>query len=365
MPVSVIAFEVQNKDTVFIDKEETIKGNLYAFGTSVIINGKVDGDVICLAGESLKINGTVTGDVIAGASLVDINGEIGGSVRVVGEMININGDVIRGVQALASSVSFGESSNVGMDVLLVSASSNIDGDIAGSVHGYSAKVNIFGDVGGDIKLRMDARVKNSKDTGFTPLIIQDSANIGGNVYYISSIKGFISEKASIGGEVGHTFYNKKRNDVFSFGNIVSLFAWMIIGLIIISLVKKDIKKLTKNNKTAWWKLVGIGILVMFITPVVCVLVLFTVIGIPAALISFILWIIVIYLAKILTGIMIGEKIINKFLPKKKDSLMWMMIFGILSIWVLCSLPVVGWMFCLAATWYGIGSVWYYLKYSNT
>src|SRR3989339_776778 len=342
MPVSVIAFEVQNKDTVFIDKEETIKGNLYAFGTSVIINGKVDGDVICLAGESLKINGTVTGDVI-----------------------NINGDVIRGVQALASSVSFGESSNVGMDVLLVSASSNIDGDIAGSVHGYSAKVNIFGDVGGDIKLRMDARVKNSKDTGFTPLIIQDSANIGGNVYYISSIKGFISEKASIGGEVGHTFYNKKRNDVFSFGNIVSLFAWMIIGLIIISLVKKDIKKLTKNNKTAWWKLVGIGILVMFITPVVCVLVLFTVIGIPAALISFILWIIVIYLAKILTGIMIGEKIINKFLPKKKDSLMWMMIFGILSIWVLCSLPVVGWMFCLAATWYGIGSVWYYLKYSNT
>src|SRR3989339_845309 len=312
MPVSVIAFEVQNKDTVFIDKEETIKGNLYAFGTSVIINGKVDGDVICLAGESLKINGTVTGDVIAGASLVDING-----------------------------------------------------DIAGSVHGYSAKVNIFGDVGGDIKLRMDARVKNSKDTGFTPLIIQDSANIGGNVYYISSIKGFISEKASIGGEVGHTFYNKKRNDVFSFGNIVSLFAWMIIGLIIISLVKKDIKKLTKNNKTAWWKLVGIGILVMFITPVVCVLVLFTVIGIPAALISFILWIIVIYLAKILTGIMIGEKIINKFLPKKKDSLMWMMIFGILSIWVLCSLPVVGWMFCLAATWYGIGSVWYYLKYSNT
>src|SRR3989339_823918 len=285
MPVSVIAFEVQNKDTVFIDKEETIKGNLYAFGTSVIINGKVDGDVICLAGESLKINGTVTGDVI------------------------------RGVQALASSVSFGESSNVGMDVLLVSASSNIDGDIAGSVHGYTAKVNIFGDVGGDIKLRMDARVKNSKDTGFTPLIIQDSANIGGNVYYISSIKGFISEKASIGGEVGHTFYNKKRNDVFSFGNIVSLFAWMIIGLIIISLVKKDIKKLTKNNKTAWWKLVGIGILVMFITPVVCVLVLFTVIGIPAALISFILWIIVIYLAKILTGIMIGEKIIKHGINK--------------------------------------------------
>lgn len=366
VPFSVGAYEVQNKDLIFVDKDEVVEGNLYAFGSSAIINGRVNGDVICFAGESLKIDGTVTGDVIAGASIITINGEVHGSVRVAGEIVNIDGDVLHGVQVAAVSVNFGESSNVGADVLLGASSANIEGNVVGTLHGYLDKVNVFGSIGGDVKLRMSPKQSVSGD--FKPLTIKDSANVGGNIYYVSGIKGDISENAVIGGEIGHTFsrdYIKRtQNTIFNFGNIVSLFSWMVIGLIMINLGKKHIKDLLRNKDIPSWKLLGVGALVMFVTPIICFLVMFTIIGIPAALIAFVLWIIFMYLAKVLSGIMIGKRFIEKFAPSKKASLMWTMVWGILVLWILCSLPVIGWIFCLLATWYAVGTVWYYCRHLN-
>lgn len=368
VPVSVMAFEAKTNDLVVVDKEEVVDGNLYVFGDTVIVNGKVDGDVICIASQTLKINGTVTGDIIALSGIIEINGEVGGSVRAIGEFMNFNGDVMRGIQILGMNVSFGDSSNVGKDVLLLSENANMGGVISGTVHGYASQINIFGNIGKDIKVIMDDKKRSSRGSDFKPLSIGDEANIGGNVYYVSGIEGYISDKAKIGGEVGHSFpedyFGKKEKNIFEFGNIIFLFSWMIIGLLMISFGGNQIKELLKENKSINWKKIAVGILIMLFTPIICLLSVFTIIGIPAAIIVFILWIIAIYLARIWGAIIIGEMIVNRFFPSKKNSLMWMMVLGIIILWFLCALPLIGWIFCLLVIWYGLGSIWYYLKYRN-
>lgn len=80
-----------------------------------------------------------------------------------------------------------------------------------------------------------------------------------------------------------------------------------------------------------------GLLILFITPVVCFFLLFTVIGIPLALITLVLYVILVYISQIFIGIFIGQKILEYFRHRssagtgeiKEVSLFWSMIIGTL------------------------------------
>ena len=52
------ALMVQNKESLYVAKEEVINSNYVAAGSSITIDGKIQGDVIC-AGRSITINGFV------------------------------------------------------------------------------------------------------------------------------------------------------------------------------------------------------------------------------------------------------------------------------------------------------------------
>ena len=109
--------------------------------------------------------------------------------------------------------------------------------------------------------------------------------------------------------------------------------------------------------------IGWGAVLMFLTPIVALLLFITLIGIPLSIIILALWFIALYLSKIIIGILVGRGILEKLLPKKNKSLIWAMIIGVIIVWMITSLPLIGWLFCLTAIWWALGGMWLYYKKS--
>ncbi len=369
LPISVLAFEVKSGETIQVAEGEEINGNLYIAGNTISIDGTIKGDLFC-GGQTVNINGTVEGDVICAGQSININGTVGGSVRAAGNSININSSVARGVQALGASINLGKNATVGWDMFLAGATGLIQGKITGDLHGGIANITIDGEVGKNIRLRLDevkainSRLAKKNEDG--PLKITDKAKIGGDVIYTSGLIGSISESAEIGGETKHNLpkiKGTKRNYAISWlwGMLYSIFAGLVIGLVLISVWKKQIIKITNIMLEKPGPSMGWGVVVLLLTPIICLLLLLTIIGIPLAFLVMATWVIAIVLSKIIAGIFVGRNILDRFGKKSKDSLIWAMIIGVVIVKFIFAIPIIGWVLCLLATFWSLGVIWQFLR----
>ena len=363
------AYEVKTGSSVYIAQDKTIDGNLYAAGNTITVDGTVKGDVICGA-QTVTINGTVEGDVICGAQTINISGPVNGSVRAAGNSIIIDAPVAHGVQAFGANITLTQNAAVGWGMLMVGETGEIRGKIGRDLYGAAASVTIAGEVGRDVKLRLDDRIGSEKrgigsNNAQQPLTVADSAKIGGNLYYTAGQAGNISSGAQIGGEVGFSQPKKKPAAEHAWARawsgLYSVFAALVIGLVLVSLWREPVRMLTDRMLSRIAPTIGWGAVVMLITPFILIMLLITVIGIPLALIVGVLWLIAIYLSKILVGILVGRSILDRLAKGRKDSLIWAMIIGIIIVWLAASLPIIGWLIALVAIWWGLGGIWLTLR----
>jgi len=102
-------------------------------------------------------------------------------------------------------------------------------------------------------------------------------------------------------------------------------------------------------------------LALLLTPIIVFILLITIIGLPLAFITFGLWLIAIYLSKILVGILVGRSLLNNFWLAKKDSLILAMVIGIIVSYLIFAIPFIGWIIALLAVLWGLGGIMLALK----
>jgi hypothetical protein len=103
-----------------------------------------------------------------------------------------------------------------------------------------------------------------------------------------------------------------------------------------------------------------GLIIMFVVPPIALILLFTIIGIPLALIMIAWWIIATYVTKIFTAILVGKIIIKEISKKNDTKLIWSLIIGVIICWLLFAIPFVGWIASLIAVWFGLGGLYTYV-----
>lgn len=365
LPLGVNAMTVKAENSVYIPKDQTVDGNLYSAGSTITIDGNVKGDVICAA-QSVIISGKIDGDVICAAQNISINGQVGGDLRVAGNSIILNGSVARSGMLFGAFVNMGKQAQIGWDTLIAAGNADLRGKLGGDLSGAGGKMLIGGEVAKNVYLRLDDKKNNpnfNKDQ--QNLTITKDAKINGNVYYTSSKTAKIEDGAKIKGEVKQNTpkypERKKRESAEGGWFLVSLFSALIVGLVVISLWKEQILKLTDKMLEKIGPSFGWGAVMLFLTPILFILLLITIIGIPLAFILLGVWLIAIYISKIVAGILIGRSIAGRLKTKQKDSLLFSMIIGIVVLWILCYFPLIGCLFSLFAILWGMGGLWLYFR----
>jgi len=351
------ALGTKTGNSVYVAKDEIVSGNFYAAGNNITIDGTISGDLIAAA-QTINVNGRVEGDIIAAAQDININGEVGGNVRVAGTAIALNGAVARNVNVFGSNIIIGNNARIGWDIFAAGVTLEMRGNVDGGLSGTVGHGLVSGKIGKNINLKIS---ENNLNEG---LIISPEASVGGGIIYTSQKPAQISEKASIGGKVEQKIPEAKPTNwlaIWALAKVYAFFSALVVGLVLVFLGKKVTPKILEKIEEKPFKMLLPGLIIMLVLPPIAIILAFTIIGIPMALIISAWWLVATYVARIFTAILIGQIVLKNLTKKREIPLIWSLILGVTISWLLFAIPFIGWMLCLFAIWFGLGGIWTYVS----
>jgi cytoskeletal protein CcmA (bactofilin family) len=355
---AVKAASTKTGNAVYVSKDEIISGNLFAAGQTVTVDGTISGDLITAA-QTINVNGQIEGDIIGVAQNIIINGNVGGNVRVAGGNLTINGAVTRNVNALGANIILGPDSRIGWDASLIGETAEIRGIIDGGLNGQVGQVLVAGKIGKDLNLTI---LNNNHG-----LTVTSEAVINGDLNYTAKTAANIDTQANIGGKVNQRQPVASNNQLAAWlwQKLFIIFSTLLVGLALILTRKNVVTKILTDLSAQPLKLFWPGLIILLILPPLAFVLLFTIIGLPLAVIIATIWLIAAYLAKIITAILAGQ-ILLKNLIKTDDnfSLLWPLVLGVIVCWLLFAIPWVGWIIGLLAASLGLGGIWSYATHQS-
>lgn len=342
----LILTDISFADHQFSVKEnEVVNSDLFKAGERVENKGVVNGDIF-VCGNRFENLGHVLGDIIFITRSSIIEGRVDGDVRAATRKLTLSGEISKNVTVFCE------------EFLL-----EREGVVDGSIHVFAEDVVINSMVGGDVRcksdrIKIDGIVKGDVFIEGNKIEFGPSAKIDGNLIYIADEKMDISKEVVTGRieykESEDTYKKEKVGKWLKTGTILSksmeLIGYSIIGLFINFLFTNFVDQtVVTMNEKPWYSL-GIGVIGLFFIPIVVVLMMITVVGIPLGLISLFLYIGLIYLAGLPAALWIGKKIL------KDEKRIWVtMLLGIVILFIGKCMPFIGPIISFVTIVFGMGS----------
>jgi len=359
IPSAVLAFNVKTTDSVYIEKDEVVEGNMYVVSNNITIEGVVNGDLIALA-QNITVKGRVVGDIISASQNLNIEGEVSGNIRSIANTASlVNTTVKRNVNLVGTNILISKNSNINWDALVLARVVEMRGTVQGSLHGVADKLLISGDVNKDVSFTIN---QNDDYYQGEPIKITDDSNIKGDLNY-SYNKNLNIDKSLIAGAIN---FNKKdiendwQKNIWNF--IIAVFSALVVGLVFISISKKEMTIIQEKANSRYGKSLLVGLGILFLTPIVSIILMMTIIGIPLGFIMLILWFITLYFAQIMISLGLGKQIRERLFKAKKKNIMADLIIGITVLYLLFSIPIFGGVITFFSTLLGLGIIWRYKKF---
>jgi hypothetical protein len=340
-------FRSGNRGTVA--SGETIDGTLWVGAKTVDIAGTVNGDVFCGA-QTVNISGTVKGDVICGAQTINISGGVEGSVRLGAQTINLTGIIGRNATAGAQTITTDSKSRIGGDASFGTTDLHLNGTIGRDLAAGGDRVNIGGEVGRDIK------------SGANKITLSGSAKVGGGIEYTSKDKINIASGAEVAGKVTQNIPKDKDPTfptVFIFQGVTAVIAalfLLISALIVTALLPQMAHSVSSQGiKRPWWVLLT-GFVASFVVPILFILLLITIIGIPLAILLILSWLLIAVSSGLFTAYWLGRMV-----WRGQTNVLFRVLVGTAILLLLFMVPYLGFFAMLATFWIGAGMVLLELK----
>ncbi len=343
------AHTFRSGDVATVPASETVDNSFWAAGRTIVIAGTVNGDVHC-GGHGLIVSGTVKGDVVCAAQTITITGTVEGSAHLLAQTINLNGTVGRNLTAAAQTLNFDPKSTVNGDVSIAGRDANLNGTIGRDLALAVSSANLSGVVGRDIK----ASTEHFR--------LASTAKVGGNLEYTSTNNVELASGASVGGQ---TIKHTPKQKATHWGALIGFAGWAILYLtlallitmlVLVALFPKAIHTTAQQAVRRPWVALLTGFIASLVIPVIIVVLLLTLVGIPLGLILLLWWLLVCALSGVVsayfTGWLVWRRQTNPILT---------MLVGSLILLVLYFIPFLGILAVMAALWLGTGMIILELK----
>lgn len=342
-----MAAELRTADVVDIAPGEVIREDVYLFGNRITVRGTVDGDVVT-AGRTVIIDGTVTGSVWAAGEALRLDGTVGRSVRLAGRDVQVGARVGGDLLSAGSEVRFAGS--VDGDMWTASDLVRLSGPISGDLLGSAGNLVISGPIGGNVEVSAGS------------LRLTQGADIGGRLRYISDDRATIDPGASISGGLIHVPTTPKARVSplrAEKGRIVYVLGLVLSGALATWLLPGGVKGIGSKMRKRPWPALGLGFIGLVVTPVAAIILGITLVGLPIALILTFLYALTIYLSPIFAGYVLGDGLFQRL--NQGGHAVVATILGILILWLIGRIPVVGSLLNLAVVILGIGAMLMWLS----
>lgn len=336
-------------DNVVLEAGKTAKGPGFYAGKIVRLDGNVDGTAFA-AGQEVTINGDINGDLFAAGQEVTVNGKVYGNLYAAGQKILIKGRVTGDAFVAGEKAEAAEGAVFSRDMIVFAANINHSGRVERQLFADSHYAVINGSIGDNARLAADN------------LEVRDGAEIKDKLVYLSPKEASISEKAKIGGgaewkKVVPRVKEQRQPTVAGqlVGLIISIAGALLVWFIVTAWKPDFWAGLTKPIFNEPGKTMGIGALALVLAPVLAVILMATVIGLPVGILLILAYGVALYLAKIIVAVFVGNWLAGRFNWPFLHKGVWLVLLGLAIIAVLTRLPFVGFLFTLLTIFLGLGA----------
>jgi len=343
--------------------EDIIEDDIILLGQNIDVEGTVIGDVYAF-GQSVKITGEVGGSIFTGGANIVIDPKSVHTVWAAGGNIEIFGKVIRNAVLTGGTICVCENASVGKDLGVYCGKLSVKGSVGGTVRGSVGEFMLSGS-SGRVKIKAeDATLKSSARimgdlvlTSVNDPVIEDGATIGGE-------QKLLRPEARDPGKAFAAFAPVLAF-FFTMIKIIAFIAKVIVGILLIALCQKYVRRIMDTLIKKTWQSLGWGFLGVIVGPVAIAILFFVVIGFPLGIFFAYVYSVLWYLASIFIGLVIGERIIKLFKKQGDVSLYLSFIVGVIILFVVGFIPILNFLVRIFTILFGFGAVamgtWYLLR----
>ena len=330
LPLLAIASEVRSDDTVIVGAGELIDEDLYVAASDFTLAGTANRDVY-VAAAMADIQGRIAGSLNITGGDINLSGQVEQSVRVVGGGIVVSGTISRDLVMVGGTIQIAPSATIDGDLLVYGGQLDLDGAVGGDVNGRVASMTIDGTVGGDVNLDVES------------LDVASQAEIDGSLDYVSRQEADFAPGANVAGQIDHTEITPwgtgdgLRAKLFS--PLVRTLWLLAAGTIMVALAPR-LSAIVGGNVRRPWIPALVGLVSLVVLPIVAILLMVSIIGLPVGFIVLTLYFIALYLSQVVVGQRLGTIILPRsWNDGSRGFLLLAMTLGVILISALRFIPV--------------------------
>lgn len=322
--------------------DKPVPGDLFAAGGNVDVDAPVGGDAVLMGG-NLRVTAKVEQDLYAGGGRVILDAPIGHNLRVGGGQVDV-----------------GPLAEVGGNVSVGGGQVTLRGPVKGTLHVAGGRVLIDGPVAGDV-------VATAGHLSLGP-----NARLAGALRYRSKDELERDPAAQVAGAVerlalpgrGETRAQEhgwgREGDERSLGSggFWTLGLMVIAAVLVLALPVSS--RRVADALQAWpgWSLLW-GFVALVCIPVATLILLITIVGIPLALLTLLLYGVLLLLGYVSSGVALGQWALSRLRPAASARTGWRAASAVVAVAALALLgrvPFVGGLIAFMAVLAGIGAI---------
>jgi cytoskeletal protein CcmA (bactofilin family)/uncharacterized Tic20 family protein len=350
------AFETRGGDLVTVPAGTTLNDDLVAMAQAINIAGDVTGDVFAL-GSTITVTGTIGGDLIAAGQQITVDGVVQGDIRAAGQQVTINGRVDGSVTTAGQQIVVGRQGAVGGSLLVGAQDVNLVGTVGRSVLTGAGALQLGGSVGGNVNAHVER------------LNVDPNARVGGKLLYSSPDQVVVPAGVATGGveyqapDRAERQRDERRDNLFGSLSVIFNVIWLvgsvIAGVLLVHFLPAFASSTAEQVRHHPLSSFGIGVVAMFIVPVVALIVAVTLIGLPLSFLAVLGYLLAIYVGQLLLGLAVGAVLVE--LVRRRGTVPhvgpeWLVVLGLVVVYVVTHLPWIGGLATFIAICLGLGAV---------
>lgn len=329
-------------------------GNAYAIGASVVFAAPVSGDLTALGG-TVDAASPVAGDALLIGGSVQMRAPVAGDMRAIAGSTDIEKPV--GGDFAALTLSLHDAGRVKGNVLVAAVDATLTGGADGPVTIYGNSITLGGDFAGDVRvvagdhLILLPRTVIHGSLSYqapVPATIPDSARVEGGVTYTeaSYLPGANVSRTLAFASIGIFFFARVLAILILAGLLTGLFPRFADTLI-------DEAYMGRTRHILLTTLLGFATFVA--TPILLLLLTLTFIGLGLAILLFILYVLLVFLAFVYAGVLVGGLAARRLLHRER--VRWSDgVLGTLVLSVVALVPVFGFLLLVLLASFAAGAL---------
>ncbi|MDD5376879.1 MAG: hypothetical protein PHH16_02055 [Candidatus Gracilibacteria bacterium] len=312
IPSLALAFTSQAGESVTVSVPAS--DDLYLAGNRVSVQSPVIGDLI-MAGGDISNEGNISESIMAAGGNIDIGGRIGDDLRAAGGNIRIHSAITGDAIIAGGNVDIRKDATIGKDLVVMAGNIYLDGTMNGKAQIIAGKVYLNGTIAKDVRITAQE------------VVVASGAQIRGNLIYESTkvnpaLEGIVSGtkqfiQSPIRGKTLGDIRGKALGILLSYILLKIIFL-TVFGWLLYAFMEKYIHEASDILKTSPWISLFTGISFFILVPITALVLVFTIIGIPVAMLMMAVLCFVFLFYELIGTVIWSSWILDRYMKGKKD-----------------------------------------------